>query len=252
MSGHSKWSQIRRQKGVTDQKRGQLFTKAVAAIAIAAREDQNPETNFKLRLAIEEAKNINMPKENIERAKIRGSGKLGQGHYEEITYEGFGPAGVGIIIDCLTDNRQRTSQEIRSVLERYGGNLAAPASVSWMFSKSIVLTIEAGEETESTITDAAIAAGAADLEKLNSEYLIYTTLEDMETVKKKLLEEGLPVKNSLLIKKPKTSIQITDPKTADSILKLVESIENLKDVQKVYSNFDIPEEILLRDAEIKN
>ena len=251
MSGHSKWSTIKRQKGVTDAKRGQAFTKVANAITLAAREgggDSN--TNFKLRLAIEDAKRINMPKDNIERAIGRGAGKGGEGaKIEEVIYEGFGPAGVGIVVSAVTDNKLRTAQEIRSAFERGGGALVGPGSVSYLFSQSgeIDVTVESEEDSDKVLS-AAAEAGAEDVDITEGSAVVYCATSDLEKVKKALEGRGLKIIGSDIIMKPKSLIKIEDSEKAKKVLGLMNKLDAFSDVQKVYANFDIPDEILQKEV----
>lgn len=252
MSGHSKWSTIKRQKGVTDHRRGQAFTKAANAISIAAREGGggNPETNFRLRLAIEAAKNINMPKENIERAIARGVGGGKEGlAIEQITYEGFAPGGVAVLIEAVTDNRSRTAQEIRSTFDRSGGTLGGPGSVSHLFRQAgeIVIHFEEKPDQDEFLTVAA-EVGAQDVDIFDKEAVIYCDPTDIEKVKDGLVKRGLKIVESKLSRIPISVVKIADEKMADRILSLMNKLEDLRDVQKVYSNFDIPDEILQKEV----
>ncbi|MEX0621536.1 MAG: YebC/PmpR family DNA-binding transcriptional regulator [Candidatus Woykebacteria bacterium] len=251
MSGHSKWSTIKRQKGATDAKRGAAFTKAANAITIAAREGgANPETNFKLRLAVDSAKRVNMPKGNIERAIARGSsvGKDGP-NLEEVTYEGFGPGGVGILVEAVTDNRQRTAQEVRSAFDRSGGRLSGPGSVDHFFKPvaEIVLRVDSNIDPDQLLLTAA-EAGAEDVEASGSEAVVYCKVTDLERVKNNLSARGLEVIETKISRQPTTTIKIEEEKLAASVLSLVDKLEELADVQTVYANFDIPEEVLKKEV----
>jgi YebC/PmpR family DNA-binding regulatory protein len=246
MSGHSKWSTIKRQKGVADIRRGQQFTKAANAITIAAREGGgSPEFNFKLRLAIEAAKAINMPKENIERAIVRGTGGIeGAAKLEEVNYEGYGPGGVAILVSTATDNRQRTSSAVRSVIERSGGSLAGPGSVSWMFNPMGEIVIELGDADPEEAVLQAADSGAEDAEVVNGTVVIYFRPENLDEARKSLENLGFVVKQSDMTYRPTTTLKIEDPKVAQQVLSLMDKLEELDDVQKVYANFDIPEELI--------
>jgi YebC/PmpR family DNA-binding regulatory protein len=251
MSGHSKWSTIKRQKGVTDARRGAAFTKAANAITVAAREGgANPDTNFKLRLSVDAARKINMPKDNIERAIGRGSGDTKEGkQLEKVTYEGFGPKGVGVMIEAVTDNRQRTAQEVRSAFERGGGHLSGPGSVSHLFSQvgEIIVTHKEGTRADQLLLTAA-DAGAEDVETDSDESIVYTKLSDLVKVKAALVSKGLVVSETRISRKPVSVVKITDEKEASSVLTLVSKLDDLLDVQKVYANFDIPDEVLQKEA----
>lgn len=247
MSGHSKWSTIKRQKGATDAKRGAAFTRAANAVTIAAKEaGGNPETNFKLRLAIDAARAINMPKDNIERAIARGTGGSKEGSVlEEIIYEGFGPQGVAVLVEAVTDNRQRTVQEVRSIFDRSGGNLAGPGSVSHFFKPvgEIVVRISGQNQADElflTVAD----GGAEDMENSKTEAIIYTRPADLEQIRKQITESGYEITEARLAKKATTLVNVTDEKTLSSIISLINKLEELDDVQKVYVNFDAPEGLL--------
>jgi len=218
-----------------------------SAITIAVREggSGDPASNFKLRLAIDQARAANMPKENIQRAIDRGLGKAGAGgQLELVSYEGYGPGKVAIIIEAATDNRSRTSTEIKGVIERVGGTFVAPGAVSWMFKDQGLVTIKKDGKTFDEIFDLAVEAGAQDVEETGNEVLIYTKVEELEAVKKALLDKGLTIASAEIAKKPTSIVAITDAQTAKKILNLMEKLESLDDVQKVYSNFDIPDEVL--------
>lgn len=242
MSGHSKWAQIKRKKGVADIKRGQLFTKVGRMITLAAREGGgSPETNFKLRLAIQKAKEVNMPKESIGRAIKRGTGEIEGEKIEEITYEATGPGGIALIIEALTDNRNRTTSEIRNILARHGGKIAGQGAFRWLFEqKGLIRVSGKGEEVELKVID----AGAQDFVEEEEELLVYTKPQDLFKVRKNLEREGLKVLTAELSLEPKEPLKITDKKIAEQILKLMEALEAQSDVARVYSNFDIEEKLM--------
>lgn len=243
MSGHSKWSTIKRQKGANDAKRGQAFTKAGIAITVAAREGGgNPDSNFKLRLAVEAARAINMPKENIERAIARATGAAGGKILEEVTYEGYGPAGVAVMIDAVTDNKMRTTAEVRSILERAGGTLAGPGSVNYLFNAGAALDVKTDNADEVFLT--AADAGAEDVEQNDETVTVYTSPQKLEEVKNKLTEAGFEVSGWEITKVATNQVAVNDPKQAEAVLNTVNKLEDLEDVQKVYANFDIAENIL--------
>ncbi|RJQ24414.1 YebC/PmpR family DNA-binding transcriptional regulator [Candidatus Parcubacteria bacterium] len=253
MSGHSKWAQIKRQKGVADIKRGQAFTKLARAISIAVREGGgvgDPESNFKLRLAIDKARSLNMPKENINRAieRGKGTGEKGVG-FEEVIYEGFGPSGTALIIEAVTDNRLRTTSEVKNVLDKNGGSLGIPGSVSYLFSQKGLVTVDKDGKNFDDIFLIALDTGAEDLEDVGSQVLVYTDPVDLNRVREALVVQGLNVPEAELIRKSQNTIPISDKEFAKKILSLMEKIEDLDDVQKVYSNFDIPDQ-LLKDIEV--
>jgi len=247
MSGHSKWSQIKRQKGVADIKRGQTFTKMANAITIAVREGggADPASNFKLRLVIDQARTVNMPKDNIQRAIDRGVGKTGvEGQLELVTYEGYGPGKVALIIEATTDNKNRTTAEVKGVIEHSGGTFVSPGAISWMFSEEGLIIIPKNGKSMDEFLDLAIEAGAEDVAEVGNVVEVYTKPHNLEAVKKVFVEKGLVPQNIEISKKPSTIITISDEQTARKILDLMEKLESLDDVQKVYSNFDIPNELL--------
>ena len=247
MSGHSKWSSIKRQKTATDVKRGQLFTKLGNAVTIAVREGGggDPEANFRLRLAIEQARAANMPKENIQRAIERGLGKAGAGGgLEEVVYEGYGPAGVAIIIEAVTDNRNRTTAEVKGVLERAGGSLGGPGSVAWMFSKEGVVTIAQNSKSADEVISAAADAGAEDVAEVADGFEVYTKPEEVNKVRQALAEQGFTVKSFEIANKPNNFVNISDADKAKQLLVLMEKLDSLDEVQKVSANFDIPDNLL--------
>lgn len=244
MSGHSKWSTIKRQKGVNDAKRGQAFTKVSKLLTIAASSGDNPETNFKLRLAIEEARAINMPKDNIERAISRASGNDPSKKLEEVIYEGYGPAGVAVIIEVVTDNKMRTASQIRSILERSGGSLAGPGSVVYNFkSVGMILVNIAGKDPDELFLLAA-DSGVEDIENSVGESTVYCKPEDLVKVKETISNAGYEITSAEVIKEATNTIKIADADQAKSVLNLVERLEDSDDVQKVYANFDINTDVM--------
>jgi YebC/PmpR family DNA-binding regulatory protein len=243
MSGHSKWSQIKRQKGVTDSKRGQLFTKLTREIIVAARQGGgNPEANFRLRLAIQKARDNDMPLENIERAIKRGSGELGAASLIEMTLEGYGPQGVAIMVEALTDNRNRTVSEVRSILSKHGGNLGETGCVSWIFKNRGVITIETANSDPDELALKVIDAGAEDFKAENGYMEIYTNPQDLEIVRK-AVEKIKPVVSAEVAMVPATTIML-DEKATVQTLKLLDHLEELDDVQRVVSNVDYSESVL--------
>ena len=243
MSGHSRWATIHRQKEVTDAKRGLAWTKVTSAIIVAVRQSgiTDPEKNFKLRLAIEKGRALNMPKETIQRAISRGSGETEKGGIEEVTYEGFGPAGIAVIVEAATDNKQRTAQEIKNIVERGGGKLVGPGSVAFLFEKTALVTLDKPQNPEEAILDI-IDLGVEDVEEVTDAIEIYTKVENLEEMKKKLTEAGFKISNFEITMKPKTTVEIADKETAEKVLNFMEKIEEQQDVQKVFANFDIPQE----------
>lgn len=248
MSGHSKWAQIKRSKGVADAKRGQAFTKLANAITIAVRDGggvADPSQNFRLRLAVDKAREANMPKTNIERAIERGAGKGGNGaNFEEAVYEGFGPGHVAIIVDCATDNKNRTNGEVAMVFNKNGGILGNPGAVSYQFEKKGLIVVEKNDKSLDDIFLLAADAGAEDVEEAGEEAFIYTKPEDLARVKDNLIPSGLTIKAFELTRKPTTFVEIGDKETADKVISFIDKLEELDDVQKVYSNFDIAEGLL--------
>jgi YebC/PmpR family DNA-binding regulatory protein len=246
MSGHSKWHSIRRSKGILDQKRGQLFTKLARDITIAAREggSGDPDGNFRLRIAVDKAKASNMPADNIQRAIDRGLGKGGEAKIEEIYYEGYAPGGIALLIETATDNRNRTNSEVRAALSKAGGNPGEPGSVAWMFEQKGLITIDltAKQLDADEVMLQAIDAGADDVEVGEDVIEVYTEFQKLAAVRQALLSEGMPLAGAEKMMIAKTTIQ---PDEADALkaMRLIERLEDLDDVQKVYSNLDISEEL---------
>ncbi|RME02877.1 MAG: YebC/PmpR family DNA-binding transcriptional regulator [Planctomycetota bacterium] len=243
MAGHSHWAGIKHKKAAVDKKRGKLFSKLAKLIIIAAKEGGgDPEANPKLKNAIEHAKAANMPKENIERAIKRGTGEISGANFEELTYEGYGPQGVAIIIQILTDNRNRTAPEIRKIMEKYGGNLSG--SVAWNFEKKgvLVFSLKESGQTEDYLTNLAIEAGAEDIDTSGDILEVITTPEEFQNVRQTF--SSIPTLSAEITLRPKTTVKIEDENTAKKILKLLEELEDHDDVQQVYSNYDIPDTLL--------
>ncbi len=241
MSGHSKWSQIKRQKGVADVKRGATFTKVANAITVAVREGGggDPASNFKLRLVMDQARAVNMPKDNIQRAIDRGLGKGTEGALDSVTYEGYGPGKVALVIEAVTDNKNRTTPEVKSVMERSGGSFVTPGTISWMFSDSGLITVAKGGKSFDELFEAAVDAGADDVEDGDGVVEVYTKPNELDKVKNTLLEKGLEIQSAELAKRPTTTVEVKDEDTAKKIFDLMEKLEALDDVQKVWSNFEI-------------
>lgn len=245
MSGHSKWSTIKRQKGANDAKRGQAFTKASRLITIAAREGGgNPDSNFKLRLAIEAARAINMPKDNIERAIERATGAGGEKALEEVTYEGYGPSGIALLIEAVTDNKMRSSAEVRSLLDRGGGNLAGPGSVSFLFKPVGEISVKLANKDPDELFLLSADSGAEDIETAEQEATIFCSPENLVKVKEAIEGAGYEITSSEAVKEPTTTVKLGSEEEAKSVLNLIEKLEDLDDVQKVYANFDIETEVL--------
>lgn len=245
MSGHSKWSTIKRQKGAADAKRGAIFTKLSREIISAARQGGGDTTmNFKLRLAVQRAKAANMPNDNIDRAISKGAGGgAGDEQLDEITYEGYGPGGTAILVSALTDNRNRTVAEVRHRFSRSGGNLGETGSVGWQFEARGLITIPLNGHDGDEVALQAIDAGADDVEVQGDVIEVVTEPANLEPVRKALESNGLDIENADFAMVPKTTIEL-DTKTAHQTLKLIEALEDLEDVQRVYSNADFTDEAL--------
>ncbi len=245
MSGHSKWASIKRQKGANDAKRGQLFTKLGREIVVATREGgPDPESNVRLRLALDKAKQANMPKENVERAIKRGSGESVDGsQVEEYTYEGYGPHGTAMLVQALTDNRNRTVSEVRHVFSRYGGNLGADGCVAWMFSRKGVISVEVGDADPDEAALVAIDAGADDVEVGSETVEVYTEMTDFRAVRDALEEYGFNLLDAQLSWLPQSQLTLSI-KDAMTNLKLIEALEDLDDVQQVHTNLEMSDEVL--------
>ena len=246
MSGHSKWSSIKHKKGVADARRGQLFSKLSRAIIIAAREGgPDPDGNVALANAIQKARDHSMPKDNIERAIQRATGGSPDGQaYENITYEGYGPRGVAILVEAVTDNRNRTASEIRHIFSKHDGNLGASGAVSWLFERKGVVLVDADSVDEDELTLAAAEGGAEDISREGSSFQVICAQEDLAAVREALERAGLEYESAETTMLPKTTVQVDDEATAKKILRLMDLLEEHDDVQDVYSNFDIPERVL--------
>jgi len=244
MSGHSKWSQIKRQKGAADVRRGNLFTKMTREIMIAAKEGGgNPDANFRLRLAMDRARSVNMPKDSIQRAIDRATGGLEGTQLETVLYEAYGPAGVSIMVEATTENRNRTASEVRATLTRHGGKLGESGSVQWLFEQKGVIEVDAARGAADDVELAAIDAGAEDVETDKGLVTVYTTPRDFEKVKRALEAGGIKAASAELSMRPTSTVRV-EGDAAQKVLRLVEALEELDDVQKVHANFDIPEEVL--------
>jgi YebC/PmpR family DNA-binding regulatory protein len=243
MSGHSKWAKIKRSKGAADAKKGQLFTKLTREIIVAARQGgANVETNFRLRLAVQSARDSNMPNENVERAIKKGSGELEASALTELTFEGYGASGVAVLVKAVTDNRNRTSAEVRSMFSKHAGNLGESGCVSWLFDNRGVLTVDTGVANPDELALIAIDAGAEDFKIEKGFMEIYTTPQTLETVRK-TVEIKSPVTSAEVSLIPKTTVNL-DEKGTLQVLKLVDSLEDLDDVQSVFTNADFSDAIL--------
>lgn len=242
MSGHSKWAQIKRQKGAADAKRGQLFTKLGREIAVAAREGADPAANPRLRLAIQKARDANMPMDTIDRAVKRAAGAGDAANYQEVTYEGYGPNGVAILVEALTDSRNRAAAEIRSAFHRHGGNLGEAGSVRWLFEPKGVVTVEVGDGDSDDIALVAIDAGAEDVQVDNGLLEVYTDAAQVEQIRAALEQAGIDVTGSESTMLPVTTVPL-DERAAEQTMRLVERLEELEDVQHVYSNSEVSDQV---------
>jgi YebC/PmpR family DNA-binding regulatory protein len=250
MSGHSKWSQIKRQKGANDAKRGALFTKISREITVAARQGgTDPDANFRLRLAVDKARRppINMPADNIKRAIDRAAGSAEGEQYEEIVYEGYGPGGVAVLVEAATDNRNRTAAEVRSIFSKAGGQLAGSGAVAWQFEPRGLITIARDGADADEVALLAIDAGAEDVDTDTDPIEIFTPPSDVERVREELEKAGVAIDSAESTMVAKTSVELDDAKARQN-LRLVEQLEDLEDVQRVTANFDIPEEIFAEVA----
>jgi YebC/PmpR family DNA-binding regulatory protein len=248
MSGHSKWSSIKHKKGAADAKRGKLFTKLARAITVAARDGGgNPDANPSLALAIQKARDSSMPKDNIQRAIDRGTGEGGDAQaIESAVYEGYGPGGAAIMVEALTDNRNRTGAEVRHAFEKHGGSLGEPGSVSWQFEKRGVILVD-GERYGEDDLMAAIDAGAEDVAQDGDLFKVVTAAGDLAAVRAALEEAGVEIQSAELSMEPKSVVQV-DEGEAPSLLRMMDALEEHDDVDSVHANFDVPEEILERAA----
>jgi len=245
VSGHSKWSTIKRKKGALDAKRGKIFTRLIKEITVAARMGGgDTEGNPRLRSAVASAKSENMPKDNIERAIKKGTGELEGAVYDEISYEGYGPGGVAILVDCMTDNKNRSVADIRHAFSKSGGNLGETGCVSWMFEKKGSILIDKDSIGEEELMDKALEAGAEDVVEEDNVYQVVTTPDDFEAVREALETDGIKFIEASVSMIPQNVVEITEEKPARQILRLLESLEEHEDVQNVFSNFDISDEIM--------
>ena len=246
MAGHSKWSQIKRKKAVNDQKRGQMFTKLIRELTVAAREGGgDPNFNPRLRLGVDAAKSANMPQENIDRAIKRGTGELEGVTYEEIVYEGYGPGGVALYIETLTDNQKRTVAEVRHLLDKNGGNLGTAGSVAWQFDRKGMIYVDAADVDEDAVFEAAVEAGADDVASETGEYVVTTGAGSLHEVRRALVGAGLTVASAQLAMVARSEVAVAG-KTGERLLKLLELLDDHDDVQQVHSNADLDESVLSR------
>ena len=245
MAGHSKWAQIKRKKGATDAKRGQLFSKLTRAIIVASRDGgPDPAGNLALQNAIEKAREASMPKETIDRAIARGSGAAGDGAaYETVTYEGYGPAGVAVYVEAVTDNRNRTAADVRSIFTKSDGSLGESGSVAWLFERHGVVLVS-GDADEDELLLAAAEGGADDVEREGDSWRVTSAPEALGAVREALTAGGFPVESADLTLVPKTTVELADESAARKLIRLMDALEENDDVQDVYANFDIPERVL--------
>ena len=240
MSGHSKWHSIKHKKGAADAKRGKIFTKLGNEIAIAAREGADPASNFKLRLAVSKAKSANMPSSNIDRSIARGSGTGDGAALEELNYEGYGPSGVAVLAKALSDNRNRTGADVKSTFAKYGGNLGAPGSVSYMFEQKGVIVCKPGLDKDE-IALSAIDAGAQDVDDSGDQVIVYTKPNELEEIREKLTDH---VESADVEMSPSQTVVVDDTKKAQTLLRLIDALDDLDDVVSVTANYDISDEIM--------
>ena len=244
MSGHSKWATIKHKKGREDAKRGKLFGKLSRAIMVAARNGSNPDMNATLANAIEKARSYSMPADNIDRAVKKGAGELEAVNYEELTYEGFGPAGVAIMVDVMTDNRNRTASDVRHVFTKYGGNMGASGSVGWMFDRKGVIAVDKSHPIgEDELFTFAVEAGAEDMTDEGDQWQITTDPTELNAVKKAFEQHEIPIALSEISMIPKTPVELTKDE-AVKVLRFMDALDDNDDVQDAYGNFDIPAEVL--------
>jgi YebC/PmpR family DNA-binding regulatory protein len=242
MSGHSKWSTIKRQKGVKDAARGAVFTKLGNAIAVAARGGADADSNFSLRLAIDKAKAANMPTANIQRSVDRGSGKLGGEQIQEVTYEGYGPAGTAVIVECATDNLNRTFPEVRLAFSKHGGRIAEKGSVAFQFSNKGMIRVKG---TGDDLLMQVIEAGGDDVqEDSDDESVIYTDPKELAKVRDSLREQGLEILEAELTYVPNTTVEVTDKETAGKVMRLMDALDEIDDVTNTYVNFEIDDSLI--------
>ncbi len=243
MSGHSKWSNIKHKKAAVDAKRGKIFTKLIRELTVAARLGGDPTTNPRLRMAITAAKNQNMPKDTIERAIRRGTGEIGGEEFHEIVYEGYGPGGSAVLVEVFTDNKNRTVSDIRRIFTKYGGNLGESGCVAWTFEKKGRISFEKGKVDEDKLFEIALEAGADDVRTEESELIVITSPDTFESVRTAIEGTGLKYTSAEVTMIPQNSVRI-EGKEAEQMLRLIEALEDSDDVQNVYSNFDIAEELM--------
>jgi len=243
MSGHSKWASIKHKKGALDAKRGKTFSKIIRELVTAAKAGGDPNSNARLRTVIDKAKAVNMPQENIKRAIQKGTGELAGTSYSDVTYEGYGSGGVAIIIEGNTDNKNRTAAEMRAIFSKNGGNMGESGSVAWMFEKKGLIVVPASAISEEDLMMLVMDAGADDLKNEGDKYEVITSIESFEKVKKALEEKKITAEDAEIRYLPKT-LADADSQTARKVLRLMEALEEHDDVQNVYANFDIPDDVM--------
>jgi YebC/PmpR family DNA-binding regulatory protein len=245
MSGHSKWSTIKRKKGAIDATRGKMFTRLIKEITVAARSGGgDPDGNPRLRSAIITAKKENMPKDNIARAIKKGTGEIAGEVYEEILYEGYGPGGVAVLVECMTDNRNRTVADIRHYFAKSNGNLGESGCVAWMFDKKGLIQVDKKSISEDELMELALDAGAEDVVEEENEFQVFTTPESFDDVREALEKAGVKTLEASVARIPQNTVEVTEEKPAKALLKLLESLEDHDDVQSVHANFDIDDELM--------
>ena len=246
MSGHSKWSSIKHKKGAADAKRGQLFTKLSKAIIVAAKEGgPDPGANLSLQNAIEKARSYSMPKDNIERAIARGAGTDADGaSYETVIYEGYGPDGVAVLVEALTDNRNRTASDVRHTFAKNGGNLGTSGAVAWLFERRGIVLVDAEAVDEDELVLAAAEGGADDVERDGSTFVVSSAPESLAAVREAVQAAGIEIQSAELTMIPRTTVEVAEEVSARKLIRLIEALEDNDDVQEVSANFDIPEQVL--------
>ena len=243
MSGHSKWKTNKGKKGIADAKKGATYTKIIKELTVVARDGGgNPDTNSRLRAIMQKAKEANMPQDNVKMAIKRGTGELPGVIYESVTYEAYGPGGVAILVEALTDNKNRTTAELRNIMSKRGGNMAGAGSVGWMFTKKGYFSIEKGSLKEEELMDIVLDAGAEDMKHDDTNFEIFTSVQDFEKVKQALIDKGIKTTDAELTMIPSSTIKV-EGNQAKQLLGLIDTLEEHDDVQQVYANFDIPDEI---------
>jgi YebC/PmpR family DNA-binding regulatory protein len=244
MSGHSRWSQIKRKKGKADVQRGKLFSKILREITVAAKNGGgDAKVNMRLKAAVESAKAANMPQDNIKRAIQKGTGELPGESYEEITYEGYAAGGVAVMVHVLTDNRNRTGPEVRHTFEKFGGHTGTSGAVAWMFERKGIVHVDTGKISEDDLLALVLDAGALDMRSAENTYEIVTPPGEMDAVRSALEAKRVPVADAEVVQVPQSTVRV-EGKDAHSVLRLIEALEELDDVQSVYANYDIPDDIM--------